>query len=104
MLLEVNKQLRKEIFMTELQNRIVGMLGWYHEFCVSHGLRYYCIGGPALGGRGGVGESGPKIVHGMRDKLPAVAGGALLPHHTQGGGQGEQFLEHQPAAGLPSRS
>lgn len=35
--------------MTDLQDRIAGMLGWYHEFCVSHGLRYYCIGGTALG-------------------------------------------------------
>ena len=35
--------------VTELQNKLAEILGWYHEFCVSHELRYYCIGGTALG-------------------------------------------------------
>ena len=35
--------------MTELQKKLAEMLGHYHKFCVLHGLRYYCIGGTALG-------------------------------------------------------
>lgn len=35
--------------MTELQTKLLSMLGWYHNFCVEHDLRYYAIGGTALG-------------------------------------------------------
>ncbi|MBQ8393586.1 MAG: LicD family protein [Clostridia bacterium] len=35
--------------MNELQSKLVEMLSWYHNFCVEHGLRYYAVGGTALG-------------------------------------------------------
>lgn len=35
--------------MTALQSKLLSMLGWYHNFCVEHGLRYYALGGTALG-------------------------------------------------------
>ena len=35
--------------MTELQERLLRMLKWYHEFCVANDLKYYAIGGTALG-------------------------------------------------------
>ena len=35
--------------MTELQERLLRLLKWYHEFCVANDLKYYAIGGTALG-------------------------------------------------------
>ena len=35
--------------MTELQSKLLDMFKWFHEFCMSHGLRYYMIGGTMLG-------------------------------------------------------
>lgn len=35
--------------MTKLQSKLLQMLQWYHEFCVSNNLRYYAIGGTVLG-------------------------------------------------------
>ena len=35
--------------MTELQNRLLIMLKWFHEFCVEHNLRYFALGGTLLG-------------------------------------------------------
>ena len=35
--------------MTELQNRLLSMLKWFHDFCVEHDLRYYALGGTLLG-------------------------------------------------------
>lgn len=35
--------------MTELQQRLLTMLSWFHEFCVNHNLRYYALGGTLLG-------------------------------------------------------
>jgi len=32
-----------------LQKKLTQMLGWFHEYCVEHGLRYYMIGGTMLG-------------------------------------------------------
>ena len=35
--------------MTELQNRLLQMLKWFHGFCTENNLRYYAIAGTALG-------------------------------------------------------
>ena len=33
----------------EMQTKLINMLKWYHEFCVTHKLRYYIVGGTMLG-------------------------------------------------------
>lgn len=35
--------------MTCLQNKLLVMLGWFHEICINNNLRYYAIGGTLLG-------------------------------------------------------
>lgn len=35
--------------MTELQSRLLDMFQWFHEVCEDNNLRYYAIGGTALG-------------------------------------------------------
>lgn len=35
--------------MTDLQKQLTSMLSWFHEFCTQNGLRYYAMGGTALG-------------------------------------------------------
>ena len=35
--------------MNELQSRLTDMLSWFHSLCVENGLRYYALGGTALG-------------------------------------------------------
>ena len=35
--------------LTELQKKLLPMLGWYHDFCVNHKLRYFLLGGTMLG-------------------------------------------------------
>lgn len=35
--------------MTQLQQRLLNMLEWFHAFCVEHDLRYYVLGGTLLG-------------------------------------------------------
>ena len=35
--------------MTELQEKLLEMLGWFDGFCRTHGLRYYAVGGTLLG-------------------------------------------------------
>lgn len=35
--------------MTELQTMLLEMFQWFHELCEENGLRYYAIGGTALG-------------------------------------------------------
>ncbi len=35
--------------MTELQQKLLCMLKWFHDFCVEFNLRYYAIGGTILG-------------------------------------------------------
>ncbi len=35
--------------MTQLQNRLLQMFRWLHEFCAERGLRYYMLGGTMLG-------------------------------------------------------
>ncbi|MDE6558154.1 MAG: LicD family protein, partial [Clostridia bacterium] len=35
--------------MSELQQRLLDMLKWFHAFCVEHNLRYYALGGTLLG-------------------------------------------------------
>ncbi len=35
--------------MTELQEKLLSMLKWFHEYCEEQGLRYYLLGGSALG-------------------------------------------------------
>lgn len=35
--------------MTELQNRLLIMLKWFHDFCIENHLQYYAIGGTLLG-------------------------------------------------------
>ncbi len=32
-----------------LKEKLADMFGWFHDFCVTHGLRYYAIGGTMLG-------------------------------------------------------
>lgn len=32
-----------------LKKKLTEMLGWFHEFCVTHGLRYYALSGTMLG-------------------------------------------------------
>ena len=34
---------------SELQKKLLPMLGWFHDFCVAHDLRYYVLGGTMLG-------------------------------------------------------
>lgn len=35
--------------MTELQKKLLNMFSWFHDFCVENNLRYYALGGTALG-------------------------------------------------------
>ena len=35
--------------MTELQEKLLPILEWFHEFCAQNDLRYYALGGTALG-------------------------------------------------------
>lgn len=35
--------------MTELQNKLLNMLKWFHIFCEKNNLRYYALGGTMLG-------------------------------------------------------
>ena len=35
--------------LSPVQQRLLQMMVWYHDFCVSHNLRYYMIGGTMLG-------------------------------------------------------
>lgn len=35
--------------MTELQEKLTNMLGWFHDFCVENGLVYYAAYGTAIG-------------------------------------------------------
>lgn len=35
--------------MTELQQRLLEMLKWFHTFCIDNNLRYYALGGTLLG-------------------------------------------------------
>lgn len=35
--------------MTEVQEKLLDMLGWFHRLCVENNLRYYAIGGTMLG-------------------------------------------------------
>lgn len=35
--------------MNVLQNRLLELLCFFHDLCMSHGLRYYAVGGTALG-------------------------------------------------------
>lgn len=35
--------------MTEIQIRLVKILKWFNEFCISHHLKYYILGGTMLG-------------------------------------------------------
>ena len=35
--------------LTELQEKLLAMLKWFHSFCVENGLRYYLIYGTMLG-------------------------------------------------------
>lgn len=35
--------------MTELQSKLVEMLEWFHEFCKENNIKYYALGGTALG-------------------------------------------------------
>lgn len=35
--------------LTELQNRLLLILQWYHNFCVENNLKYYLLGGTMLG-------------------------------------------------------
>lgn len=35
--------------LSELQNKLLSMLSWFHGYCKEKGLRYYLIGGTALG-------------------------------------------------------
>ena len=39
----------EESTMTELQSKLLTMLQWYHEFCISNGLRYFALAGTVLG-------------------------------------------------------
>ena len=33
----------------ELQRHLLGMLIWFHDFCVKNNIRYYALGGTMLG-------------------------------------------------------
>ena len=35
--------------MTELQEKLLGIFSWYHDFCENNGLTYFALGGTALG-------------------------------------------------------
>jgi lipopolysaccharide cholinephosphotransferase len=35
--------------MTELQSRLLEMLKWFHSFCMENNIKYYALGGTALG-------------------------------------------------------
>ena len=34
---------------TELKNKLITMMKWFHDFCIQNGIRYYAIGGTLLG-------------------------------------------------------
>ena len=35
--------------LSPLQARLLEMMKWFHQFCLKHKLRYYCLGGTMLG-------------------------------------------------------
>ncbi len=35
--------------LTKTQKELLKMFSWFHNFCVAHNLRYYCLGGTMLG-------------------------------------------------------
>lgn len=35
--------------MNEMQSKLLGMMKWFHDFCNKENLRYYAVGGTALG-------------------------------------------------------
>ena len=35
--------------MTEMQEKMLKMFSWFHNFCKENHLRYYAVGGTALG-------------------------------------------------------
>lgn len=35
--------------LNDLQKKLIPMMGWFHNYCVSHNLRYYALGGTMLG-------------------------------------------------------
>lgn len=35
--------------LTDLQQALLEMFGWFHSFCIENGLRYYALGGTMLG-------------------------------------------------------
>ncbi len=35
--------------LREIQNKLLEMLNWFHEFCAQNGLKYFAIGGTLLG-------------------------------------------------------
>lgn len=39
----------KDVSSQELQKHLLEMMRWFHEFCESHNLRYYALGGTMLG-------------------------------------------------------
>jgi len=39
----------KDVSSQELQKYLLEMIRWFHDFCESHNLRYYALGGTMLG-------------------------------------------------------
>ena len=35
--------------MNEMQSKLLDMMKWFHGYCEENGLRYYALGGTALG-------------------------------------------------------
>lgn len=35
--------------LSDIQNKLLNMLNWFHNYCVDNSITYYCIGGTVLG-------------------------------------------------------
>lgn len=35
--------------MNQMQKKLLGILKWFHQYCIEHGLKYYILGGSLIG-------------------------------------------------------
>lgn len=35
--------------LSPIQEKLLGMLGWFHDYCVNNGIKYYAVGGTMIG-------------------------------------------------------
>ena len=45
----MEKEILNDNGLTVLQEKLLVMFKWFHDFCIKHKLRYYALGGTMLG-------------------------------------------------------